>query len=313
MRELINIKGQAVKHGDRAMINILIDTLPTHTKLELPVYVYRAPKPGPVILLTAGLHGDEINGIETIRRLIVDKSIKLLRGSVIAIPIVNIYSFLQQVRDLPDGKDLNRSFPGSKKGSLAQRLANVLTTEIIPEIDFGIDFHTGAACRPNYPQVRCADEIPENKEIAKAFGAPFVLNSNFIDKSFRKSAYKLGKNIIVYEGGMAQVFDEVSIQEAFDGVLRVLKHYKMIDNAPKAHATKWLSESTWYRAKNAGLFHSRVKLGDKINIGDTIGDITDPFGEKILKIKATDTGYIVGMNVKSVVNAGDALFHVGIH
>lgn len=312
MRDLINIKGKAIKHGERAMINLLIDTLPTHTKLELPVYVYRGNESGPTILLTAGIHGDEINGIETIRRLVVDKSVKLIKGTVIAVPIVNIYGFLNQTRDMPDGKDLNRSFPGSNRGSLAQRIANLLTEEILPEIDFGIDFHTGATNRPNFPQIRCVTLNKKNQELAKAFAPPFVVNTNLVEKSFRKIASKVEKNIILYEGGCAQVFNENAIQEAFDGTLRVLKSFGMIAKAPKPNRTKWLSDSTWIRAKNAGLLHPLTALGEKIKKNQVIAIITDPFGESEFLIKSHIDGYLIGINNKSVINAGDALFHIGI-
>jgi uncharacterized protein len=312
MKELVTIKGKEVKHGEKTMINLLIDTLPTHTKLELPVYVYRGKEAGPSVLLTAGIHGDEINGIETIRRLVVDKSVTLLRGTVIAVPIVNIYGFLNQTRDMPDGKDLNRSFPGSNRGSLAQRIANLLTEEILPEIDFGIDFHTGAINRPNVPQIRCVTSIKQNQELAKAFAAPFVVNTNFVEKSFRKVAHRFDKNIILYEGGMAQAFDQGAIQEAFDGTLRVLKHFGMIAKAPKPNKSKWLNESTWIRAKHAGLLHPLISLGDKINKNQVIAIITDPFGESEFLIKSHVNGYLIGINNKSVINAGDALFHVGI-
>jgi predicted deacylase len=257
------------------------------------------------------LHGDEINGTEILRRMIRDKSIIPDAGTVIAMPIVNIYGFLQNTRDLPDGKDLNRSFPGNLSGSLAQRVAYTLMKEIVPLIDYGIDFHTGGASRSNYPQIRCVlDE--KNMELGQAFGAPFLMHSSMIDKSFRKAAYKMGKYIMVYEGGESMRFDEFAIQEGIKGTHRVMAHLGMKKKKISEGSSVILRETSWIRAKYAGLFLPLVALGSKVKKGQIIGKLSNPYGESEHRIKANTDGYAIGINYRPVVNGGDALFHIGL-
>jgi uncharacterized protein len=307
----ITINGKSVAPGERRYIDLRIARLPTHTVIDLPIYVSRAVEDGPTLLLTAGLHGDEINGVEIIRRLIADRDLKPARGTVIAIPVVNIYGFLQQARYLPDGKDLNRSFPGSKNGSLAARVAHAIVDEILPVIDFGVDFHTGGASKDNYPQIRCVISQAQNMALAKAFAPPFILNSKLIDRSFRKAAQRRGKSIIVYEAGESLRFDEHAIQEGIDGTLRLMHHYGMLDKAPEPHLTRIFEKSTWIRARVSGLFRTSIQTGSRITRGQLLGTITDPFGESQIEIHSRQNGYIVGINHMPVVNAGDALFHLG--
>jgi predicted deacylase len=306
------VRGQNIKPGESRQIYFRIARLPTHTPIDLPVYVFRGTEPGPVLLLTAGLHGNEINGIETVRRLIASGDSRPLRGTVIAIPIVNIYGFLQSARYLPDGKDLNRSFPGSKTGSLAQRVANVLMKEIIPLIDYGVDFHTGGASLNNFPQIRCDFEYGINLKLAAMFSAPFVLNSKMIDKSFRKAAHKSGKHIIVFEGGESLRFDKFSIGEGFNGTLRLMHAIGMRDSSPKpVQSPVTMQQTSWVRAKYSGIFHSEVSQGDKIKRGQLLGTITDPYGESNYTIKARESGWVISLNYMPVLNAGDAIMHLG--
>ncbi len=313
MPELITINGESVRPGEHKNIRIFIHKLPTHTVIDLSVDVFRGRADGPVLLLTAGLHGDEINGIETLRRLIRDRSIWPEVGTVIVIPIVNIYGFLQNSRVLPDGKDLNRSFPGSAMGSLAQRVAHAIMREVLPVVDYGIDFHTGGASRSNFPQVRCVLDVPINRELGFAFGAPFLLHSSLIDKSFRKAAARAGKYILVYEGGESMRFDERAIREGMAGTLRVMYHLGMRRGVqpPPAQSTL-LTHSSWVRARQAGLFIPLVQLGDRIERNQQIGKLADPFGDaKALIVKAPHDSYVIGLNYTPVVNGGDALFHLG--
>lgn len=311
MAKVITINGKSVQPGERRYVDLPIARLPTHTVIDLPVYVSRAIEDGPTLLLTAGLHGDEINGVEIIRRLIADRSLKPARGSVIAIPVVNIYGFLQQARALPDGKDLNRSFPGSSNGSLAARVAHAIVGEILPLIDFGIDFHTGGASKDNYPQVRCVIGLPQNLALAQAFAPPFILNSKLIDRSFRKAAHRRGKSIIVYEAGESLRFDENAIQQGIDGTLRLMQHFGMVNQAPPPQEIRIFDKSTWVRARVSGLFRTHQQPGTRVVRGQLLGTITDPFGESQIKIHSRQNGYIVGINNMPVVNAGDALIHLG--
>ena len=306
------LKNIRIEPGSQKEISLRIARLPTHTTIELPVYVFRGLKPGPVLLLTAGMHGDETNGIEIVRRLIQSKSIYPDAGCVIAIPIVNIYGFIQHARYLPDGKDLNRSFPGNKQGSLARRVAWAVMNDIMPLVDYGVDFHTGGANVSNYPQIRCELKYEKNRTLADLFKAPITLNSTMIEKSFRKAAHKNGKHILVYEGGESMRFDEFAIQQAINGTLRLMNGLEMISSSPPQDIrTIQISTSKWIRAKYSGLLHSQIKPGDFIKTNQQIGIITDPFGESSYKVKSSESGYVIGLNFTPVLNAGDAIVHLG--
>lgn len=310
MPETIIINKRKIGPGEKAEIFLKIARLPTYTNIDLPVHVYRAKEDGPVLLLTGGLHGDEINGIEIIRRLISREKIIPQRGTVIAMPLVNVYGFIQNVRGLPDGKDINRSFPGSKSGSLAKLLAYTLMNEIIPQIDYGIDFHTGGSSRSNYPQIRCTLNISKNRELAEAFAPPIVVNSSLIDKSFRKAANNKGKHILVYEAGESLRYDEEGIEQGMNGTLRLMKHLRMIDTAEEPNETEFFQKSTWVRAKFAGLFSSKIELGDRVNRRQVLGHINDPFGKEWFKSICPQDGRVIGLNNSPVVHKGDALIHI---
>lgn len=312
MQELISINGLQFAPGQSGEINFNIARLPTHTKIELSVLIFRAPRPGPVLLLTAAIHGDETNGIEIIRRMIVNKSIVPECGTVIAVPIVNVYSFIQNARKFPDGKDMNRSFPGSDSGSLAKRIAYVLERQILPSAQYVIDFHTGGQSKVNYPHVRCDLSNPEVAKFARAFSAPFIVNSKAPDHSFRKIATSKGKVVLTYEGGESLRFDEHAISEGVAGTLRAMASLGMKkepQGPPKEPII--LTTSWWNRAKSSGLFSSNAVLGAKTSRGEVLGYISDPFGETTTTIKAASSGYIIGINNLCVVSKGDALVHLG--
>jgi predicted deacylase len=311
MPEVITLNKHNIALGEDRQIDLKIARLPTYTNIDLPVHIYRGPEDGPVLLMTGGLHGDEINGIEIIRRMINRGAIKPQRGTVIALPLVNVYGFIQSERGLPDGKDINRSFPGVKNGSLARLLAYTLMNEIVPHIDVGVDFHTGGSTRANYPQVRAVLDWEENKRLAEAFASPFIVHSKLIDKSFRKAAHKKGKNILVYEVGESLRFDEFGIEEGVNGALRLMHHMNMIDDAPDPHKSIWVYDTTWIRARYAGLFRPLVDLGAEVKKREVVGTITDPFGDFQYKIKAPASGHIIGLNNNPVIHKGDALMHLG--
>jgi uncharacterized protein len=310
---IVKIANQEIKPGEFKEIKINIARLPSHTVIETPIYVSRGLEEGPVLALMAGMHGDEINGLEIVRRILDSNLHQPKRGTVVCMPVVNVYGFLNFSREVPDGKDVNRSFPGNKNGSLASRVAYHLTREIIPFIDYGIDFHTGGAMRTNYPQVRAMLNNQSNVELAKAFNAPFTLDSPFRPNSLRKEASKKGKNIIVYEGGESLRFDQHAIEEGIAGTLRLMRHLNMIDWATEAkEESKIIWNSTWIRAKYAGLFQSMVQSGQLVHKGEWVGTITDPFGEFKEKILSPETAYVIGLNNIPVINAGDALMHLGM-
>jgi uncharacterized protein len=309
----LTIADVTINPGEFKEININIARLPSHTQIDTPIYVYRASQPGPTLALMAGMHGDEINGMEIVRRILEMGHNRVKRGAVICMPIINVYGFLNYSREVPDGKDINRSFPGTRGGSLAARVAWHVTHDIIPNIDVGVDFHTGGAMRTNYPQVRCVMKEEVNVELANAFHAPFTLDAPFRPHSLRLTAARKGKHIIVYEGGESLRLDKDAIEEGMNGTLRLMKHMKMIDDAPSPTTdNKIIWSSAWVRSRNAGLFQSTIACGELIEKDQIVGTLTDPFGEFKEKIKSPSTGYVVGLNNNPVVNAGDALLHIGV-
>lgn len=309
----LTISDQEILPGEFREININIARLPSHTMIDTPIYVSRSLKDGPVLGLIAGMHGDELNGMEIVRRVLDRGLYKVQRGTVICMPVINVYGFLNYSREVPDGKDVNRSFPGRRNGSLASRVAYYLMHEVIPVIDYGVDFHTGGAMRANYPQVRAVlrDEI--NLELANAFSAPFTIDAAFRPNSLRREASRKGKKIIVYEGGESLRFDPHAIEEGVAGTLRLMKHLGMIDSAPEPRQENRVIWSTsWIRAKHAGLFQPNVDCGQLVHRGEWVGTITDPFGEFKEEVKSTQSGYVIGINNGPVINAGDALMHLGM-
>lgn len=307
----VDINGIKLARGKVTEVNIVISQLPSHTIIDLPVYAFRGKEDGPVLLLTAGLHGDEINGIEVIRRLIVEDALMPDKGMVIAIPLVNVYGFIYNSRNLPDGKDLNRSFPGSENGSLANRLAYILMNEVVPLVDFGVDFHTGGSRITNYPQIRCVLSNAMNRELASAFGAPYMVNSNLIDKSFRKEASKIGKTILVYEGGESLRLDEFSINQGKAGIRRLMQYLEMKNYRERPQVSVVLQQTTWLRAKISGIFNCFVEYGTTVRKNQPLANITDPYGKTKMIMKSPNDGYVIGLNNMPVVNAGDALIHLG--
>jgi predicted deacylase len=307
------INGQTIAPGENKQIVLNSYELHTKTKIEIPVFVFRSKTEGPTLLLSAGMHGEETNGIEIIRKIITRDEIKHLAcGSVIAIPVINSVSFLFGSRDLPDGRDLNRCFPGNKNGSFGSRIAYDLMKHIVPLIDFGVDFHTGGAKINNTPQIRCVFEFPDNVTLAEKFSPPLVIDSTYREGTFRKEAAKKNKPILVYEGGESLRFDYTAINEGVNGCLRLMKSYNMLHiEVPNNHAVK-IRKDTWIRANLSGLFHMNASNGAYVNKDDLLGVICNPFGNIEHKILSTVDGYIVGINNQPVVNQGDALIHLGM-
>ncbi len=307
------INAQTVSPGECKQILLNSYELHTKTNIELPVFVFRSNVEGPTILLSAGMHGEETNGIEIIRRIITREEVRHLNcGSIIAIPVINSVSFLFGSRELPDGRDLNRCFPGNKNGSFGSRIAYDLMKHIVPLIDFGVDFHTGGAKINNSPQIRCVFEFAENVALAEKFSPPLIIDSSYRDGTFRKEASKKGKPILVYEGGESMRLDYTAINEGVNGCLRLMKNFGMIDiDVPNNPAVK-IRKDTWIRANASGLFHMNVTNGAYVEKGDMLGAICNPFGSVEYKITSTVEGYIVGINNQPVVNQGDALIHIGM-
>jgi hypothetical protein len=312
----MKILGQEIKSGQTVQLKMDIAKLHTQTVIDIPVIVSRGKKPGPCLLIIAGIHGDETNGVEIVRQIVANKFHKPDSGTIICIPLVNIFGFLNQTREFPDGRDLNRVFPGSKLGSLASRFAYHIMEEIIPHIDYCIDFHTGAAQRFNYPHLRIAGD-PETLELAKIFSPKFIQFAPQRDKTFRESMVKLGKKVLLFEGGKSLNLNKNVSQTGVRGALKVINYLGMrnfdeeIKQYPKAEQPIILDSSKWIRAKYSGMFRSYVSVGQFIDKGDILGSISDPYGFFEKKMKNPQAGYILNANHSPIMNQGDALFHVG--
>lgn len=307
----MEINGVKIYQGERKEIRLEIERLPSRTLIDMPVHVYRGHEPGPVLLITATMHGDEINGAEAIRRMARNNSLMPVNGTVVTIPIVNIYGFNNQIRTLPDGRDLNRSFPGSKRGSLARRIAKIIMDNIVPNADYIIDLHTGGASRTNYPQVRCNFDRQEMYELGKAVKAPFLVHSKEIPGSFRKAVCNVGKPIIVYEGGESLRLDNNAIWHAVKVVKRLMAHLKMIYQEPEGTPSIEIRDRTWIRARSSGLLVPFIEYGKFVFKSEVLAHLGDPYGKKTYEVKAPADGYIIGLNNQPIVNTGDALFHLG--
>ncbi len=311
--ELVEIRGNKIGLGESKLIKIPIDRLPTGTLIEIPVYIFNGKKAGPTILLQGGLHGDEVNSIELIRRMLIDKSYKIYKGCVIVVPLLNVFGFLNFSRDM-HGKDVNRSFPGSKKGSLASRMAYYLMKELVKNVDFGIDYHTGGEQRNNFPQLRYTPQDTKAKKLADIFNAPFMFGSKLIAKSFRNECFKHNIPILVFEGGESLRLDTLAIEKGINGTLNILRYFEMISEnvaIPKMEKSIELIQRRWVRAKIAGLFSTAVNNGEAVKKGQVLGYIMDTYGETNFKVKAPYNGYIIAINNFPVINMGDAIFHIG--
>lgn len=314
----LEVLGKAIPLGKGIQLNLDIAKLHTRTKIEVPIIIERAKEEGPTILITGGIHGDEINGVEIVRQLVAKGYNKPQKGMVICIPVVNIFGFLNQSRQFPDGRDLNRVFPGTKRGSLASIFAYHLMKEIVPLADYCLDFHTGAANRFNAAQVRINDGDEESLELAKVFGAPFIVQSKQRQKSYRESAIKLGKKVLLYEGGKSLDLDKSITKIGVKGALNIMHHLgirdfeKELDRKDKTIKSLPIivGKSVWIRARYSGMFRSNVKLGKLYEKGDVIGSVSDPFGFFERDIKAPNKGYIFCLNHAPIVNKGDAIFHI---
>jgi len=308
----MNIQNANIEPGQDQLVRLNVGRLPSDTRIYLNVHVYRSTEPGPVVLLLAGVHGDEINSVEIVRRVIAGRMLEnLQRGSVIAIPLLNVYGFNNFSRDVPDGKDVNRSFPGSAAGSMAARVAHVFTKNILPLIDFGVDFHTGGNSNYNFPQIRYTNGDGRSLELSDAFAAPFSIATRPIVKSLRRAALHAGKPIIVFEGGENLRFDGFAIEKGLAGIRRLLHAQGMLPDAPPPDRTVHITNRTWLRASRPGIFRWLKESGQAVRPGEPLAVINDPYGQEEFPILATREGHIIGHNNSPVVGMGDALFHIG--
>ncbi len=304
-----------VQRGEQVTIELTVAKLYTHAPLDIPVHVIRGRKSGPRLFISAALHGDEINGVEIIRRLLKSSLLRKLRGDLILIPVVNVYGFINHSRYLPDRRDLNRSFPGSETGSLAARLANTFMREIVSQCTHGIDLHTAASHRNNLPQIRANLDDAETERLAKAFGVPVILNSNLRDGSLREAAAELNMPMLLYEAGEALRFNEVAIRLGVRGIIKVLRSLDMLPPSKSRKTTTKTRQyvaraSHWVRAPISGVFNMKVALGTVILKKGSLGSISEPLGHTETEVISPYEGIVIAVSNLPLVNEGDALIHI---
>ena len=313
-KDILNILGVEVAPGKSATVTFEVAKLHTRNTLDVPIIIERSKKPGPTVLMTAGIHGDEINGVEIIRQIIAKGINKPKTGTTICVPVINVFGFLNMDRLFPDGRDLNRVFPGSANGSLASRVAHFVMTELVPHVDFAMDFHTGGADRFNAAQIRIVKDDPSLTELAHVFGAPFIYYSQNLNKSFRNSCSKAGVPMLLFEGGKSFNIHSTITNTGVNGAKRVLHHLGMLNSRFKVSQPKVkaivIDESKWLRAKYSGMFKVTVDINTYVEKGQVIGNITDPYGSFNYFVKAPNTGYIFNLNESPIIYQGDAIFHI---
>lgn len=319
MRGPFNIGGQAVAVGTRQLVDLPVSKLSNHTPVTLPVHVLHGPRPGPTVFISAAIHGDELNGVEIIRRVLKTLQPSQIAGTLLAIPVVNAYGFIGRSRYLPDRRDLNRSFPGSATGSLASRLAYIFLNEVVRRCQIGVDLHTAAVHRVNLPQIRTGTiGRPRTRALAEAFGAQVVIESPARAGSLRRAARDAGVDVLVYEGGEGLRFDEFAITAGVDGIARLMLHVGMLEMAegveppPKdtSRAPVFANASKWIRAPDGGVFRTSKRIGHSVGENEIIGTVANPYEDVEIPVRSPKRGIIVGGTTLPIVNMGDALFHI---
>lgn len=309
----LTINGTVVRPGTRASLELPIPHLYTHTEMAMIVHVIRGKRDGPRLFVSAAMHGDELLGIEIVRRLARHRALSRLRGTLLAVPIVNPYGVLAQSRYLPDRRDLNRSFPGSETGSLAARLAHLFMNEIVSNATHGIDLHTGAQHRFNLPQIRADLSDKENLRLARAFDVPVLLDANVRDGSLRAAVSERGRPMLLYEAGEALRYDEMSVRVGVRGVLGVMRELEMLPppRRPKKKREPYVSKSSrWVRAPKSGVLMDIKPLGTNVAEGDRLARVADPYGESEEDIVAQFPGIVIGCTHLPLVHEGDAVLHI---
>lgn len=310
-RESFAIGTVRVRPGSAKEVEIPITRLVTGADVSLPVWVVHGKEPGPAVWVNAAIHGDEVLGIEVIRRVLGTVSPKTLRGTLVAVPVVNVLGFMTGDRYLPDRRDLNRSFPGSARGSLASRIAHLFMTEVVAKCEIGIDLHTASDRRDNLPQIRADLDDPRTRELAEAFGAPVMLHARIRDGSLRQAAREHGAAVLLYEAGEALRFDEQPISAGVEGIRRVFARLGMIEPVdPAAEPSVECRQSGWVRARGTGILHLEVDLGEQVEAGQRLGGLSDTFGRRVRLVHADRSGIVIGLNRAPLVNSGDALVHI---
>lgn len=310
-RAPFEIGDTAVKPGKAAHVQLPVSKLITGAEIAMPVIVFHGKTDGPTVWMNAAVHGDEMNGVEIVNRVMADLDPQTMSGTLLAVPVVNVHGFTNGDRYLPDRRDLNRSFPGSAKGSLASRLAHIFMTEVVERCDIGIDLHTASDNRTNLPQIRANLDDPRTLELATVFGVPLMMHAKAASGTLRSAATKSGATLLLYEAGEAMRFNNPAITNGVDGVRRVLRHLGMADwEGPELATTKVSRSSRWMRASKSGILRLEVDLGDVVAERQVLGTITDAFGKKLSTVKSTRPGVVIGRTLYPLSNTGDALVHI---
>ena len=313
MQSAISVGGTTVKPGRQATVQVPVARLYTHTRMTLPVHVVHGRRQGPRLFISGAIHGDEIIGTEIIRRLMTLKRLKSIRGTLLTVPVVNVYGFLQHSRYSPDRRDLNRFFPGSEKGSLTSQLAGTFMQVVVQGCTHGIDLHAGSNHRANLPQVRAALDAPETLALAKAFRVPVIINAKIREGSLRHAAAQMGVTTLLYEAGEALRFDEVAIRAGVRGVISVMQTLGMLTSkkVPASEIDPLIADTTsWVRAPVSGILRMKVPLGGRVAKNSKIGEIADPFGGQGVDIHSPVSGMVIGRLNLPLVYRGDAVIHI---
>ncbi len=314
MRDPYEIAGHSIPAGTRRGLEIPVSALPSGQEISLAVTVLHGRRPGPRVWLTGAIHGDEIIGVEIIRRILHRLRPSRLAGTLVAVPIVNVFGFVEQSRYLPDRRDLNRSFPGSPRGSLAARLAHLLVEHVVRGCEYGIDLHTAAIHRTNLPQLRADMDDPEVARLARAFGPPAILHAKLRDGSLRAAAKELGVKVLLYEAGEASRFDDRALDIGELGVLRVLAELGMLGGEltpqPDPPEPFIARTSRWIRASHGGIARVVVELGELVAPGRIVAELVNPLAGKVYFLRSKHEGMVVGMATHPLVYKGDAVVHL---
>jgi predicted deacylase len=309
----LHIAGVEIPRGERKRFEIPVATLFDYTQLNIPVEVIRGKDDGPTLFISAAIHGDEIIGTEIVKRILERKELEKIKGTLICIPIVNPFGYNNNIRYLPDRRDLNRCFPGSPDGSLAARMAHTFLNEIVLKSNYGIDIHSAAIHRTNFPQIRLEIEAGEDLQLANSFGAPVILHSPLRPGTLRKEAKEKGIKVLLFEGGEALRFDDYAVNVCITGILNVMRTIKMLPQRKHydaVHTVVVAKSSHWIRANASGSLRTIKKLGSFVQAGDLLGVISDPFGDRKLEVHASKPGIVIAAITMPLVNRGNALFHI---
>jgi len=316
MRPAFELAGQNVSAGTRKTIHLTLPSPYAQGQWTIPVTVIHGKATGPTLFVCAAVHGDEIIGVEIIRRLLKIRSLNRLQGTLLAIPVVNVFGFINQERYLPDRRDLNRVFPGSSSGSLAARVADLFTTYILERCDFGIDLHTGSHYRANLPQIRATLSNSSIREMATSFSAPVIISAKSPEGSLRNEALKRNIPVIVYETGEALRFNTSGISTGLRGIVHVMRHIGMLQQSAKNPQIRTkphvCNQTVWIRAPQGGTLIRSTPLGAVVGPGSHLGTIADPFSSSEYKITSQHEGIVIGKATSPLAIEGQALFHIAL-